>query len=106
MKARQQANPPFKRILQGRIRKDIALFLFFYFFFFAGSLGWFRHFHLLSGWVGGWGVGELVVLPRWLPLQGYYRMILVVNWEMSKLDGTNHHYYFLYNKSKYYIQII
>ena len=76
-----------KRILRWRIRKDSSLFPFFFFYFFIFSfffhwvLGWSRHFF-----------NFVVELPGWLPLQGYYQMILVFNGISVNLGEPDQHY--------------
>ena len=81
-----------KRIIRGRIRKDSSLFPLFFFvfsfcfvfrFFFHWVLGWSRHFFI---WV--------VELPGWLPLQGYYQMILVFDGISVNSGEPNQHYLF------------
>ena len=107
-KARQQVNLPSSLFFY---------FLFFNFFFWHFPLGpwvgldfffFFFFFFWGGGEVGGLRVSGIVVLPGWIPLQGYYQIMLVFNGRLiiGVWGGDNSSLLFsIYNKSELYIQI-
>ena len=105
-----------KWIFRGKIHKDSSLFFFFFFGHFPLRPGVGLDFFCLlfffffggGGGVGGLRVSGIVVLPGWIPLQGYYQIMLVFNGRLiiGVWGGNNSSLLFsIYNKSELYIQI-